>query len=556
MAYTYKNAAKARNPRVTPQTEIIPGREQDMAKNNAGGVSFVVSPWTKLDRFLVLGTEGGTYYVNETKLTEDNAKSIISLIEHEGSKVVDRIVDISHTGRAPKNDPALFALALAMTYGDDATKAAAYAALPKVARIGTHVLHLASYADSMRGWGRGMRRAFGEWYTNQKPTGLAMNLVKYANRDGWTHRDILRLAHPKADGVYQQLLAYAADKPYKFAGTEVGDFMDAVLTVKNSKDVELVSQLIHDSKLPREVVPTELLSESLVWEALLPHMGTTALVRNLATLTRVGLIAPQNDITKLIISKLRDEEEMKKARLHPVAVLAALLTYRAGHSARGSNTWTPVTSITDELDELFYRSFGLVIPTGKRLVIALDVSGSMAGGEVAGVPGLSPRVASAALAMLAARTEIDAIFLAFASNNWGNGYLARTKKFNPSNVEGITTVDISKKHRLDTVCDDINGMPFGGTDCALPMIWAGKNDVKADQFQVLTDSETWSGPIHPTQALKQYRDASGIPAQLVVVGMTATDFSIADPKDAGMLDVVGFDTATPNIISDFARNGI
>jgi 60 kDa SS-A/Ro ribonucleoprotein len=38
-----------------------------------------------------------------------------------------------------------------------------------------------------------------------------------------------------------------------------------------------------------------------------------------------------------------------------------------------------------------------------------------------------------------------------------------------------------------------------------------------------------------------------------VVGMTATQFSIADPKDSGMMDVVGFDGSAPNIISSFAR---
>ena len=34
--------------------------------------------------------------------------------------------------------------------------------------------------------------------------------------------------------------------------------------------------------------------------------------------------------------------------------------------------------------------------------------------------------------------------------------------------------------------------------------------------------------------------------------MTSNGFSIADPNDAGMLDVVGFDTATPQVISGFA----
>jgi 60 kDa SS-A/Ro ribonucleoprotein len=44
----------------------------------------------------------------------------------------------------------------------------------------------------------------------------------------------------------------------------------------------------------------------------------------------------------------------------------------------------------------------------------------------------------------------------------------------------------------------------------------------------------------------------GIAAKLVVVAMASNGFSVADPDDAGMLDVVGFDAATPQVISDFA----
>jgi 60 kDa SS-A/Ro ribonucleoprotein len=70
---------------------------------------------------------------------------------------------------------------------------------------------------------------------------------------------------------------------------------------------------------------------------------------------------------------------------------------------------------------------------------------------------------------------------------------------------------------------------------------------------IYTDSETWAGSIHPAQALREYRQRMGIPAKLVVVGMVSNGFSIADPNDAGMLDVVGFDTATPTVIGDFAK---
>ena len=77
--------------------------------------------------------------------------------------------------------------------------------------------------------------------------------------------------------------------------------------------------------------------------------------------------------------------------------------------------------------------------------------------------------------------------------------------------------------------------------------------LEVDAFIVLTDSETWAGEIHPIQALKRYRDKTGIAAKLIVVGMTASEVSIADPNDRGSLDVVGFDAATPNLISDFVR---
>jgi len=88
------------------------------------------------------------------------------------------------------------------------------------------------------------------------------------------------------------------------------------------------------------------------------------------------------------------------------------------------------------------------------------------------------------------------------------------------------------------------------------MLYALEHKLKVDQFVVMTDSETWHGNTHPVQALQQYRRETGIQAQLVVVAMIANRFTIADPNDRGMLDVVGMDTATPQLICDFARGAI
>ena len=106
---------------------------------------------------------------------------------------------------------------------------------------------------------------------------------------------------------------------------------------------------------------------------------------------------------------------------------------------------------------------------------------------------------------------------------------------------------------MNAACRAVADLPFGATDCAQPMLDALERKLPVDVFVVYTDNETWAGDIHPHQALVEYRQKSGIDAKLVVVGMTATRFSIADPDDAGMLDVVGFDAAVPSLITEFAR---
>lgn len=181
----------------TKQTAPMVGAGQ--VKMRSRGYGWAVDDWMRLDRFLILGTEGGTYYVSERKLTIESAEAVLRCIQSDGPRVVARIVEISGAGRAPKNDPALFALAMCAKLGDEATRVAAYRALPKVARIGTHLFHFCEYAKAFGGLGgNGFKRALSRWYTERDASRLALQAVKYQQRDGWSHRDVLRLAHPVA----------------------------------------------------------------------------------------------------------------------------------------------------------------------------------------------------------------------------------------------------------------------------------------------------------------------------------------------------------------------
>lgn len=170
-------------PQNTPQSEPLLGSNQ--VQNSAGGYSFPVDDWVRLERFLILGSEGGTYYASERALTAENAKAVSACIGKDGVRVVATVASVSREGRAPKNDAALFVLALCAAKGDDATRKAALDALPTVARIGTHLFLFASFVDSLRGWGRGLRNAVANWYLHKEADDLAYQAIKYQQRNGW-----------------------------------------------------------------------------------------------------------------------------------------------------------------------------------------------------------------------------------------------------------------------------------------------------------------------------------------------------------------------------------
>ncbi len=537
----------------TPQSLPIPGAGQ--VPNSAGGYAWAVDDWARLDRFLILGSEGGSYYVTEQALSRENAEAVARCIAADGPRTVGRIAEISDSGRAARNDPALLALAMAAALGDSPTRRAAFAALPRVARIGTHLFHFAAYMQGLRGWGRGPRRAVAAWYQGLPAGKLAYQAIKYQNRDGWGHRDLLRLAHPTATDETQNAVFHWITQGWPDVGAEPHPdealrLIWAFERAKQAQSVAEVAGLIRAYRLPREAIPTERLSDREVWAALLDDMPLTAMIRNLATMTRIGLLTPMSEAAGVIAAELTDRGRLSAARVHPIAILAALTTYQSGRGVRGQGQWDPVGQVADALNEAFYLAFGNVTPANRRIVLALDVSGSMASGAVAGVPGLTPRVGSAAMALVTAATEPQHTIVAFTRGDYPSVWSSM------GFGSGITPLDISPRQRLDDVVQTVSNLPFGGTDCALPMLWALENGVAADAFVIYTDSETWAGDIHPAQALRQYRERTGIPARLVVVGMVSSGFSIADPNDAGMLDVVGFDTATPDMIAAFVRGEI
>lgn len=508
------------------QGQTSPALGHNMVQNNAGGFSFEISDQERLERFLLIGSEGGTYYASEQKLTEENAHQIVKMIKENGQQVVDTVVRFSKENRAPKADAGLFVLALATKFGSKETKAMAYSAISKVCKTSTHLFTFLANIKNLRGWSRGLRNGVANFYRSKTNEQIAYQMVKYRNRAGYTHRDALRLSHAKpVDSTMSSLFNYAVGKQ---TGSSNNKLISAFESAQNSTDVNELVSLIKEYNLTWEMVPTEFLNDKEVLTALLDKMPLTALMRNLNRFAKAELTIGNTEVTQTIVDKLTNKEEIKKSGIHPVNVVNSMLTYSSGSGFKGSGTWKPNQNIVDAMCETYELALGNVESTGKRILIGVDVSGSMST-KVGGTAMSCAQMANV-LALTMLKTEPNAELICFDTN------LVETK--------------IGRRTSLD---EAINKTPQGGgTDCAVPLLYALQNKRLYDSIVILTDSETWAGKQHAVTALEFYRrKVPGV--KVVEVALESNSYSSMPNNDKNVLRCVGFDSALIEVVNNFIK---
>lgn len=514
---------------------------KDQILNSCDSYVFQASDMAILDRFLIMGTEGGTYYTNQKMLTLDCAETILKIIKsskENAISVVNRAVEISLSGRASKNEPAIFVLAMVASFGEDEARKYALDNMHKVCRIGTHLFYFLEIIKPMRGWGRGIRTAVSNWYRDRDLDSLVNQVLKYKNRHGWTHKDAIAKSHtipatPEQGYIFETIFnAEAFSKPIP-TNSMAKYYTGANFAKIVGNDVKRAVNLIKTYDFPREIIPTHMLNEPEIWDALIDNnMGYTALIRNLGKMNSIGYISTNNSNNLKVINLLTNAEKIKGSRVHPITILQAKMVYENNRGIKGSLNWRHVKSIADALEEAFYLSFDNVESTNKRHMVAIDVSYSMTA-RINNSDILTSSVITGAMAMSIVKKEKMYDIMGFDSH------------FKPLNI--------SKHSSLSEVYNTIVSNTFGDTNCSIPMEYARQNKIPVDVFSIWTDNETNYGN-HPCVELKKYRDAMGIDAKLIVCATASNGFSIADPHDKNMLDVVGFDSSVPSIIHDFSMD--
>ena len=523
--------------------------------SSGGKVVYKVNDIERLKRFIFLGSENGTLHITKDTLTKQNLDCLERLLKEKKYTEISNVIN-EYQNKVYKKDYILFVLARCcsiktdlinkmLDQNDESFKVRCFELTFELCKIPTNLFMFIELYETVNkamynttGWNTKLKRMITKWYNTKSLKDLMYHITKYQNRNNWTHRDVLRLSHVKTSNtdtntVYKYI---AKGKETVFAdwGLDFVKFSYLIdfESLKTETNKETVLKLIVEHSFVREHIPTTWLNDIDIWYTLLQKMPMTAMLRNLNKMTAISVFDQKEDAVNIVLNKL-SENSIIQSKVHPLQILISLKMYNSGKGEKGSLIWKPVQKIVGALDKAFYYSFKNVESTGKRILLALDVSGSMGWSNVCGINCLTAAEVATAMSMVIDSQETNVTIMGFA------------------NV--FKQLNISSSRRLDDNLKSAHDNNFGSTDCSLPFTWAENQSIQFDTIIVFTDDDTNFNKIKPSVALQNYRKKMKLNTKLIVVGLASNEFSICDPSDNNSLEITGFDATTPLIINEFIK---
>ena len=442
-------------------------------------------------------------------------------------------------GRAINNSAPLLALVLLSMGETPEAKHAFQEIFPQVVRTGSHFYEWLTYTKAMRGFGKIVREAGKSWLSNADVKALAYQLLKYQQRQGFSHRDALRLFHVKPstedhNQLFQWVIQGWNNLPQEIPTDALAQIWWYEWLKRNP---EQTHEAIAKGRLTHEMAAPVGKMDKPAWQLLFNEMPISALLRNLGSLTQMGVLTADNqDNLKRVAKVLNSAKHLRKGRIHPIDVLKALRTYQSGGQlGRSQKTWKPVPRIIYILERALELSFDVMKPTGKVFLHAIDVSGSMSYCSVSSI-GLTCCEIATTMALATAKAEKHYVIRGFATD--------------------FRDLKITARDSFSGAIAKASNQNFGGTDASVAYDWAIRNNFKADVLCFWTDCESWAGSQHPSQALAKYRSKVNPQAKAVYVTLAPYDISLVDPQDSLSWDIAGFDPGTPRLIQMVATGDL
>lgn len=536
-----KNNRTPSNSSPIPQSQ--PLNREGQVEMRSGGYGFTVSDWSQLRSLLIMGS-GGSYYEDGDHMLNRHSDILLGLISKNGVVVVQTAVELSQKGLTLKNTYSVYAIAMAAAFGTPETRKAALDALPIIVRTGSDLLFFVNaFCKLWGGWGRAIKRAINQWYTSRPLDHVVYQVLKYPNRHTWTHADVMRMSHLRSHiqktmpnpAAWEVFLAWMRGEEGALAQAQHHPELRQLIglaRIQEATDDQAAAALVSEYRLTHEMIPNRWFDSTHIWSALLENMPYTAFIRTLNRITGVGMLHDLH-ARRHILARLDNTQEAIKGRVHPLNILLASIYYARGRRW-GDVRWKPHPDVLKALDGLFHRLITSLERHKGRVLIAMDISGSML--QLVGEKKVQVTDVVAGMTLIAKhcyeRVEVMGVDM-------------RVHRHIP----------ITSGMSLRKASFIIEKLSWGGTALNVLFDYLIEKYSAFDAVLFLTDSESWAGDEHVQVAWEKYRAQVAPNARLLYGIMVPNEYSLADPKDSSVCVTSGFD---PNIFSilDMMLDGI
>ena len=501
-----------RQPKITPADTT----------NLAGGAAYSLTGEEVLAQMACTGCLNNTFYAT----AENQLDSVVALASQLPAEfVAQTAIYASQTGFM-KDLPAL--LLVCLLNKDTRIFSAAFEKIVRRARVlRTFIQILRSGKIGRKTVGSSaVRRAVQGWF--DRSTDDQIFAASVGNDPSLS--DVIKLAHPRSSTkergallgllvgnrevqrenlptLAQKFLAFKDAAPAVRAGMEIPDVPFLMLTSFDLTKGQWID-----------------IARSASWQTTRMNLNTFARHR----------VFENTDVVAEIAKKLRDPDEIKRAKVFPYQLLAAFVN---------ASDDVP-SSIKLALQDAMEIATEQIPAFGKNVYVFVDVSGSMSS-PITGARG-------------SATTSVKCVDVASL-------FASAVLRTNPNAVVWPfdTTVHSSKLNPRDSVMTNsgiLRGYGGGGTACSVPMLKLADSKNVADLIIYISDNESWFDDTNKrhrgTATLEAWERVKRQNPQAKLVCIDLTPNATAQvPNRNDVLNVGGFSDTVFNVIAGFVSSG-
>jgi len=417
------------------------------ATNEAGGTAYLRDAKSALALYVTTGCLNGVFYAE----AEAQLGQVVAMCETVPAEFVAKAAIHARQRAYMKDMPALLMAYLAQRDGDMMARAFERV-IDNGRMLRNFVQILRSGAVGRKSLGTRPKRLVQRWLERSSvPAVLGASVGRNPSL-----ADVIKMVHPKpADAERAALYAWLIGKAYRAEALPavVRDF-EAFKSSAGAPVPDLPFQFLTALPLTDEH-----------WKVIARRASWQTLRMNLNTLARRGVFADA-DLVAQVAARLRDENEIRRARVFPYQLMAAYNAASAGMPQ----------AILDALQDAMELATANVPSVDGRVVVAVDVSGSMNSPVSGHRKGATSTVrcvdVAALLAACVKRVNPDARILPFAES-------VKALRLNPR--DSVMT----QAQRMSALCG-------GGTCISAPLAMLNGERMAVDLLVVVSDNQSWA----------------------------------------------------------------